>query len=79
MAEYCMKILFRSSQFIQQYKDIFCKNYDVKILDANKTSIMASKFNILNFKGIHSVYAFSDGRMVYNPLFSFALCCALCA
>ena len=36
----------------------FCKNYDLRTLDVNKTFIMASNAIILYFKGTHYAYAF---------------------
>ena len=35
-----------------------CKNYDLRFSDVNKTSIVTSKFVILNSNGIHNLYAF---------------------
>ena len=57
-------VKFYSCLSFIEYKNIFCKNYDFRTSDVNKTSIMTSKFIILHFKGIHNAYAFSGERMV---------------
>ena len=57
--EYCVKDckFLVPLSFIKFY-DILFKNYDFRGLDVNKRSILASKFIILNFKGILHSYVF---------------------
>ena len=56
--EYCVKDGKLSFGFIFiQCNGILFKNCDFRILDINRTSIKASKFIILHFKGAHNAYA----------------------
>ena len=45
-----------------QYEDIFCKNYDLESY-VNKMSIMAPKFIVLPFQGIHNAYTSSVSEL----------------
>ena len=64
-SEYCvkrLKFLFCFS-FID-YKDVFFKNYDLRLSDFKKTLILTSRFNTLNFNGFHNDHVFSNEKMV---------------
>ena len=85
-------ILFLLSfiSFILTLKVHLLQESDLRMLEANKMSIMMSKFIILHFKGTIMFTQFSDERMAkfqlqlaslmlffpaYNMLILFALCC----
>ena len=46
-----------------QQKHIFCKNYDLRMLDLDEIGIMTSEFIILHFKGTVIFTHFSIKRM----------------